>query len=343
MRFDSEELPFHVCGMSDSMPYPATRYRDLSDGQLQAFAGAFKREIAKAVDEFNPDVVVSHHLYIVTAIAASIIRDRPVVGVCHSTGLRQLARNGPERDFVIKGIGNLDMVLCLHDAQREEVERVFSLPPERTMAVGVGFDSSVFHPGDPSERIPRHVLYAGKICRAKGVESLLRACELLKDDQSCDPFSLELAGGGEGEEFADLVQRSCALPFSRYVGKLDQGSLAARYRQAQVYVLPSFFEGLPLTVVEALASGCVVVCTDLPGIRSWICGRVPNAPVTWVKPPRMAGVGVPVEEDLPAFERRLAQAMRQALLVRPTCVDASAASWSSVSDLVCEVLARLVQ
>lgn len=37
--FESPELPFPICGMSDVMPYPSTRYRDLTPSMLKAFGG----------------------------------------------------------------------------------------------------------------------------------------------------------------------------------------------------------------------------------------------------------------------------------------------------------------
>ena len=76
-----------------------------------------------------------------------------------------------------------------------------------------------------------------------------------------------------------------------------------------MFVLPSFFEGLPLVVIEALACGCKAVVTDLPGIRPWISENIPAAPVWYVEPPRMESVDEPVADDLPAFERRLAGAL----------------------------------
>ena len=43
------------------------------------------------------------------------------------------------------------------------------------------------------------------------------------------------------------------------------GSLAEVFRQSDVFALPSFFEGLPLVTMEAMACGCKVVCSQIPG------------------------------------------------------------------------------
>ena len=62
VRFDSEELPFHVFGMSDEMPYPSSRYRDMTTDQLSRFEAAFRGALDEAMAEFKPDVVLCHHL-----------------------------------------------------------------------------------------------------------------------------------------------------------------------------------------------------------------------------------------------------------------------------------------
>ena len=100
-------------------------------------------------------------------------------------------------------------------------------------------------------------------------------------------------------------------------GRLDSDELVRAYRSSDVFVLPSFYEGLPLVTIEALACGCKVVATDLPGVRPWMEAMLPGAPVTWVAPPRMTDVDTPEAADLPLFERALADAIAQALAALP--------------------------
>ena len=77
--------------------------------------------------------------------------------------------------------------------------------------------------------------------------------------------------------------------------------------------------------------------TSLPGVRPWLDASLPDALVSFVEPPRIQGVDVPVPEDLPAFERRLSDALLeqlQAAAERPlegTGFDAAAVSWDSLA------------
>lgn len=79
--------------------------------------------------------------------------------------------------------------------------------------------------------------------------------------------------------------------------------------------------------IEALACGCKVVATDLPGVRPWMEAMLPGALVTWVAPPRMTDVDTPEAADLPLFERALADAIAQALAAPPSTFEPSAVSW----------------
>lgn len=108
VRFRTPELPFPVCGMSDVMPYEATRYRDMTPEMVQAFRTAFGQRIRQAVLDFKPDAIICHHLYLACSTACDVFDDLsgenrlpaangqggrgagpkgrpcPIWGVCHS-------------------------------------------------------------------------------------------------------------------------------------------------------------------------------------------------------------------------------------------------------------------
>jgi glycosyltransferase involved in cell wall biosynthesis len=86
------------------------------------------------------------------------------------------------------------------------------------------------------------------------------------------------------------------------------------FQTADVFVLPSFFEGLPLVVIESLACGCRVVMTDLPGLDAWMPDRLcAESLVERVPLPRLIGPDTPQPEDLPVFVERLAEAISRQL------------------------------
>lgn len=337
--FDTGRLPFHVCGMSDQMPYPSTRYRDLTPDMARRFQLAFREQLVRAVEEFSPDLVLCHHLYLVTAVCEKVVSELaaqvPVGAVCHSTDLRQMATHGLERELIVDSVRRLDVVFALHDEQAGQIRRVYGVDPGRVRVLGSGFRADTFSPA------PARLVYAGKIWRKKGVESLLRAADLVSLPGGRG-LELRLCGG-HGQDDPDYPRicaqaRDCRWPVE-LTGRLDQQSLAEQYRWADVFCLPSFFEGLPLVAIEAMACGCVDVLTDLPGIRPWVEGNVAGARVVWVEPPRMQGVDEPVAADLPGFEERLARAIERAVEEAGPVPQVSELSWEGLTARAVAALA----
>lgn len=337
--FDTPELPFHICGMSDVMPYPSTRYRDLTSQMTSSFEDAFCRSIERAVAEFEPDVLLCHHLYLVCALARELVRDRPVCAVCHSTDIRQMRSHGLERERVLAAVRGLDAVFSLHAEQAQQIVETYGVDPARVRVVGTGYDHHTFCRDASVARHPGSLVYVGKICFKKGVESLVRAVSLPIDDD-VRPSGLVLVGGrGDDAEYARIERLAAAsnVPVT-LAGRLDSDGLVRVYRSSDVFVLPSFYEGLPLVTIEALACGCKVVATDLLGVRPWMEAMLPGAPVTWVAPPRMMDVDTPVAADLPLFERALADAIAQALAAPPSTFEPSAVSWEACLGRILKVV-----
>ena len=84
-------------------------------------------------------------------------------------------------------------------------------------------------------------------------------------------------------------------------------------RRCDIFALPSFFEGLPLVLLEALACGCRIVTTDLPGARELFAEPHPHM-VRMVELPRLETVDRPYKADEPLLENRLAEALEKSIL-----------------------------
>ena len=88
-------------------------------------------------------------------------------------------------------------------------------------------------------------------------------------------------------------------------------------------------------MIESLACGDRVVMTELDGITEWLADMVPDADIRYVKLPKMKGPDEAMEEDLPAFEQRLAETLKLAIDAgnTKTC-DVSRISWQKIAEEV---------
>ncbi len=335
--FNTEALPFPIAGMSDEMPYPSTAYRHMTDKMTAAFMAAFGAALQNAVAAFAPDVILCHHLYLVTALARRLFPNRQVWGVCHGSDLRQMYENPRWHGYIRSGVCALDKVFCLHAAQRRTAMDGYGLPAARVRVVGSGYNHHIFF--DRGERRPHsdvRLVFAGKISEKKGVYSLLAALAML--GWAREDFSLRLCGGWGGEKQRDEMVKS--IEQSGYdvtlLGSLDQTRLAAEFNRGDVFVLPSFYEGLPLVLAESMACGMKAVCTDLPGIREWMDAHVPHHGIRFVPPPQMLDADTPKPESLPGFACALAAAIREAAAAQGARPVLSGLSWRAVCDRILE-------
>ena len=312
--FKTPDLPFPICGMSDEMPYESTRYCDLNEEMSLRLMDAFRSTLREAVASFQPDVILCHHLYFLAALIREMFPDIPVYGQCHGSDLRQIRKNSWQRDWITSQIRKLDGVFALHTQQKETIGEIFGIPENRIYVLGTGYNSDVFHLDEEVKR--QHtgkirLIFAGKLSEKKGLFSLLRAMKLLREPQR---YELILAGGwGNEAEYAQIrclaEQAPCSVTFA---GKLTHQQLAQEMNQSDIFILPSFYEGLPLVLIEAMACGLKTVCTDLPGIRPWLDAAIPDNGTIFVAPPRMHNEDEPFTEDLPLFEERLRDAIEAA-------------------------------
>ena len=89
-------------------------------------------------------------------------------------------------------------------------------------------------------------------------------------------------------------------------GLVSQAQLGKIFRKSDIFCLASFSEGLPLVLIEALASGLQVVTTDLEGVKSWLGDQInKSGAVEYVELPELKESHIPVESELPDFENRL--------------------------------------
>ena len=259
-RFENSSLPFPVAGMSDVMPYRSTRFRD-----IKRYRVAFSKTLIEAVKKFKPDIIHSHHLWIMTALCKELFPTIPLVTSVHGTELRQLELARQLAPAIIKGVRPVDKVMVLNHDQRLKVLDKYSFPPERVVVTGTGYRQDLFcRDYCAKENLPT-IIYAGKLSRAKGVLWLIKAFNKLSEKAI-----LWLAGSGDGPEAEEIYALVASNPQIQLLGALSQTELAARFQRAHIMALPSFYEGLPLVLLEALACDCRVVVTDLPGIRELV-------------------------------------------------------------------------
>lgn len=116
------------------------------------------------------------------------------------------------------------------------------------------------------------LLFVGRVCKSKGIQELLEALALLsRHKEFSKKFVLNVVGdGGEGETIDEYRQIARQLGINENVnwyGRVPYGEeLFKYYKQSDIFILPSKYEGFPHVIVEAMGFGVPVVVTPVGGI-----------------------------------------------------------------------------
>jgi glycosyltransferase involved in cell wall biosynthesis len=151
---------------------------------------------------------------------------------------------------IVLGQGAADFVTRELRVQADQVEIVINGVPDPTLRPPAG------RKGD----VPR-ILFLGNLSERKGVSDLLRA--LAQPALAGLPFQLSLAGGGDVAHYTALAQSLGVADRVRFEGWAGPETVSRLLAEADVLVLPSYDEGLPLAILEGLAHALPVVCTPV--------------------------------------------------------------------------------
>ncbi|HVR07563.1 MAG TPA: glycosyltransferase family 4 protein [Thermoanaerobaculia bacterium] len=185
-------------------------------------------------------------------------------------------------------------------------------------------------PERPVASGPATVLFVGSWLPRKGTATLVAAARLL-DARGLRP-SFVLAGTGLDAAQVLAPWPAGLRPAVRVVPRFPAGEEAALYAGADVLVLPSFYEGQPLALLQAMAAGCCCIASDVAGNRDLVDHGVTGLLHPAGDAERLADC---LAECLaqPLLRRRLGESARRAMAGR---------SWEAVTGEVADFVERII-
>ena len=309
VEFQGKDISFPIVGMSDIMPYDNTLYKNMTDEMIESWQKAFRKKLIQAKETFKPDVVITHHLWILSSMVCDIFENVKVLGVCHNTDIRQAEKNPAMKDKYVKSLGKLDKILALSSGVIDGIANIYNYPVGKIVNIGAGYNEKIFYPAEKYEKNDNvKILYAGKFDESKGFYELIKAFRLLEKKDT--KVELELIGNLKEEDrprVESLVGDSKRI---RIYNAVDQVHLGEIMRHKDIFILPSYFEGLGLIAVEALGSGLRVVATEIEGLIEFLGEKINNSEIIeYVKMPTIYDTDKAVEEEKPAFIERLVETL----------------------------------
>ncbi|MEP6772568.1 MAG: glycosyltransferase family 4 protein, partial [Polaromonas sp.] len=191
----------------------------------------------------------------------------PVVLHLHAAQLHHFYRSLPGAlQMLTRWVFSLPTsCVVLGAAARRFVTEDLGVPAHRVEIVINGVPEPTHARRDASETLQR-VLFMGNLSERKGVSDLLQALALAGFDAS--RTEVILAGGGDIDTYRTKARQLGIEKLVNFAGWSDQQQVARLMARADVLVLPSYDEGLPLVILEAMANGVAVICTPVGEIPS---------------------------------------------------------------------------
>ena len=209
-----------------------------------------------------------------------------------------------------------DFVFCISHYTASQLMRLSEYRHWRKISVApLGVDIDKFRPGPPRDTTdPVTILCVGRLNAAKGLHVLLTALARLAPRFP----DLRLTLVGDGEERRSLEALVDALGIRQrihFAGVVNQDNILPWYQQADIFCLPSFAEGVPVVLMEAMATGLPCVTSRITGIPELIDDGVDGVLVTAADADALAAALAELIAS-PEKRRRIGTAARHKIATR---------------------------
>jgi len=178
-------------------------------------------------------------------------------------------------DYAVK---NADKVIAISNSTKNDLLKIYpKLNADKIRVIYHGYDKDLFKTDISEQEIKRvnskfkiqnskFILFVGTIQPRKNIETLLGAFKILRKSEKYKDLGLVIAGC-KGWLAGNIVEKIKKTPGAIMTGKFETEDLPALIAGAEIFVLPSLYEGFGLPVLEAMACGTPVAVADNSSLR----------------------------------------------------------------------------
>lgn len=240
-------------------------------------------KVEKAIRSERPDVI-----HLASSSSLALLKDLlilkrshlakiPVVMHWHFGRIPELkAQQNREWEFLLKVIKSSDWSVVIDEKSFQTLkEEDFTnvafipnpLPPDAVQKAGeMQLNGHVKH--------LNRIIYVGHIIKNKGVFELVNACSELKTVKEL--ICIGKAENSVKKELEKIARKREKGEWLQFTGELKKNEVLEFMAQSQVLALPSYTEGFPMVVLEAMAMGCAVVATSVGAIPQMMAAQSEN-------------------------------------------------------------------
>jgi len=200
----------------------------------------------------------------------------------YQSPVRRCVEDWMERFVAVRG----NAITTASKTMRDLIEKRWRIPRERMTVIPHPVDLDMFvpkhvHDDNGKTRGEINILYVGRLERRKGVHALADAAPVILQKYPEARFTFiggdtKTGNGGcsiQGE-LEDRLRESRSIQATSFLGRRDRSDLVPFYQRCNVFVMPSLYEPVGFTGLEAMACGKAVIASRNSGLAEWITDGV---------------------------------------------------------------------
>lgn len=167
------------------------------------------------------------------------------------------------KNYIKQTLASADDVIALSDGWRDKIRDAIGIT--NCIAINNGIDTDHYAAARTDVTVNQHTFaMLGHLCRTKGTYDLVEAVKIAV--QIVPDIKVYLAGDGDEQQIAELVQQGNLENSITLLGWIDDAQKIDLLQKVSTIVLPSYGEGLPMSMLEGMAAGKAIISTTVGAI-----------------------------------------------------------------------------
>jgi len=218
------------------------------------------------------DIIHAHsHLYFSTNLCAAVKKFGSAPLIITNHGI--MSSSAPEwvNNTYMKTLGRAtlnaaDRIICYTPLEKQTFVNEFGISPDKIELIPNGIDPQMFCPPQRPPEDGRTALFVGRLVSGKGAHFLIEAANILKGQYP--DLKVVLVGDGPAKhDIENLIERYRLQDMVSLRDFSPYNEMPEIYQTSSIFVLPSLHEGVPRTMLEAMACGLPVILSDFPHLK----------------------------------------------------------------------------
>lgn len=258
-------------------PHPRSNllFNNMTDIQIEQYVSAFRKAIEEEIATFKPDVIHTQHIWIISGLLRKY--GIPYIITSHGAEFITYGRTHIFDQFGMDAVEGCKKIITISKENEEEIIKKFPMAKDKLVFARSGYNPKEFYVADFNKKevlqsigidkeFEKIVLFVGRVSQMKGLDILVKAAKKYEKEN----VATLIAGDGNYRESLEQQINDLNLKNIFFLGNRPHNELNKLYNIADVLVLPSRKEALPLVAIESLACGTPAVVTDKTGMEDII-------------------------------------------------------------------------